>query len=180
MVPDYVVDTNVLTIASAPSESWVHPRIPLRELGLVFKVFKWVESLRNDSECRVVLDFPGKTIQREYKARGNMPRAETYGRRVIQDKIDRGLICVASLSYVKDGDRLVAELPDEITALVHDNDDWKMIAAALAADACIVNACDSDWSSPGETRALQLLGIRLVQILSDEERQFCRGPARRG
>ena len=102
-----------------------------------------------------------------------------YGRRVVQHKFDRGALCPVRLEYLKDGEKLVARLPPEIEDLVHDNDDWKMIAAAFEANAPLVNACDSDWSNPAEIEALATLGIQLVQILTDEERQFCRSEARR-
>lgn len=174
-----VIDTNVLTIASAPGEGWVHPRIPLRELHLVLKVLAWVKAFRADDDRKLVMDFPQQTILAEYKSRANMPVSRMYGRQVVQHKFDRGALHPVHLDYLKDGEKLVARLPPEIEALVHDNDDWKMIAAAFEAGAPLVNACDSDWSDVAEQQALALLGIELVQLLTNEERQFCRSEARR-
>ena len=177
---DEVVDTNVLTIASAPSMNWVHPRIPLAELRLVMKVLRWVQDFRADDERRIVLDVPGHAILSEYKSQRNMPDTSAYGRQVLQHKFDRGLVRIVELQYLRDGEKLVAKVPDEVAELVHDNDDWKMLAAAFLASAPLVNACDSDWSNPAEQQALALLGVKLEQILTDEERAQCRSKSRRG
>jgi len=75
-----VIDTNVLTIATAPTENWVHPRIPLRELKLILKVFEWVRTFRENDNRKLVMDC-GKTILEEYSSRRNMPSHGLYGRR---------------------------------------------------------------------------------------------------
>lgn len=177
---DFVIDTNVLTIASAPEQGWVHPRIPLRQMQLVMKVLKWVSSFRDNDDHRIVIDLPGQAILAEYKSRANLPDSAMYGRRVVQHKFDRGALCPVRLEYLRDGEKLVADVPPEVKDLVHDNDDWKMLAAAFSSGAPLVNACDSDWSGINEKRALELLGIELIQLLTDEERRFCRSEERRG
>lgn len=130
-----VLDSNVLTIASAPGAGWVHPRIPLRERELIFKVFKWVQAFHNNRTRHLVLDGGG-TIFEEYRSAGNMPRADLYGRRVVQAKWDRGEIQWVQLEYWLNGSERVAELPQEVAALIHDLGDRKMVAAAYEAGAC--------------------------------------------
>ncbi len=174
-----VIDTNVLTIASAPEANWVHPRIPLRERQLIFKVLQWVMAFRNDESRHLVLDRGG-TILEESRSARNMPQFEHYGRRVVQHKIDTGAVTWVELTYWLNGAERVARLPEEVEQLVHDLGDRKMIAAAFEADARLVNACDSDWSNPDETEALRLLAIELVQILTDDEREHCREPPHSG
>lgn len=49
-----------------------------------------------------------------------------------------------------------------------------MVAAAYKASAILVNAYDSDRTEPGEAQALEMLGIPLAQVLTDEERSHCR------
>lgn len=169
-----VVDTNVLTIASAPMAGWGHPRIPLAELALVQKVFDWVRVFRDDVERQLVMDL-GQTIHEEYKSRGNMPEFGHYGRQVVQHKFSTGATHWVELEYWNNGDERVARLRPEVEALVHDLGDRKMIAAAAAAGGPIVNACDSDWTNANEQRALQLMAVELVQVLTDDERSHCRG-----
>lgn len=169
-----VVDTNVLTIASAPMANWVHPRVPLSELALIHKVFEWVKQFREDADRHLVMDV-GQTILEEYQARGNMPEFCHYGRQVVQHKFSTGATHWVELTYQNNGDERVACLPADVEALVHDLGDRKMIAAAAAAQAPIVNACDSDWSNDNEQRALERMGVQLVQVLTDDERVHCLG-----
>lgn len=169
-----VVDTNVLTIGSAPLAGWVHPRIPLAEKILVQKVFQWLRAFREDPTRHLVMDDE-QTILAEYKSRGNMPEFTLYGRQVVQHKISTGATRWVTLEYWANGDERVARLPAEVETLLHDLGDRKMVAAAAAAKAPIVNACDGDWSHENERRALELMSVRVVQILSDGERADCRG-----
>jgi len=169
-----VLDTNVLTIGSAPLADWVHPRIPLAEKILVQKVFQWLRTFREDPTRHLVMDDE-QTILAEYKSRGNMPEFMLYGRQVVQHKISTGATRWVTLAYWANGDERVARLPAEVETLLHDLGDRKMVAAAAAAKAPIVNACDSDWSHENERRALELMSVRVVQILTDEERADCRG-----
>lgn len=174
-MPAEVIDSNVLTIATAIPEGWAHPAIPLRDVQLVWKVFDWVRAFRDDQSRQLVLDHPGETIMKEYRSPRNLPRSEYYGRQVIQHKIDTGAICHVQLNYWNNGDEQVAELPVEISELIHDLGDRSKVAAAFEAKAPIVNACDSDWSQANELQALDLMGVRLIQILTDDERRQCRG-----
>ncbi|MBU0550833.1 hypothetical protein KKF91_17685 [Myxococcota bacterium] len=168
-----VVDTNVLTIASAPAAGWVHPRIPLAELSLILKVLQWVMAFRDD-HCRLLVMDVGKTIFEEYSSHSNMPEFLHYGRQVVQHKFSTGAAYWVELEYWNNGSERVARLPTEIEDLVHDLGDRKMIAAASKASAPIVNACDSDWSNLNEQRALQIMHVRLIQVLTAQERAHCR------
>ena len=168
-----VVDTNVLTIASAPGEGWAHPRIPLREWELVLKVFAWAVEFRSAPDRRLVLD-EGGTILEEYAGRANLPEYQSYGRQLVQHKFETGAVDFVHLTYWNNGDERVATLPKEVASLLHDLGDRKMVAAAFEAKACLVNACDSDWEQPAEPEALAMLDVPLVQLLSDEERASCR------
>lgn len=167
-----VIDTNVLTIASAPQAGWVHPRIPLTRPELVLKVLDWVSAFRDDPERRLVLDLAG-TLLVEYH--DNMDDFMSYGRQVVQHKIQTSAVRWVDLAYQMNGDERVARLPEEVEALLHDLGDRKIVAAAFEASACLVNACDGDWTEPGPAAALALLGIPLVQILTDDERGDCAG-----
>lgn len=168
-----VIDTNVLTIASAPLAGWVHPRIPLAELALVDKVFNWVKAFREDADRELVMDC-GKAILDEYLSPRNMSEFNHYGRQVVQHKFSTGCTHWVTLEYWNNGSERVARLPEAAEALMHDLGDRKMVAAAAAAQASIVNASDSDWSNDKERRALELMGVEVVQILTDAERAHCR------
>ncbi len=173
MVPSEVIDTNVLTIASAVDAGWVHPRIPLAERRLVLAVLRWVMKFRDSRDRHLVMDY-AQTILAEYKSPRNMPEHGLYGRQVVQHKFDTGAIHFVELTYWNNGSERVACLPEEVEVLIHDLGDRKMVAAAYEAGAILVNACDSDWTNPEEVEALELLGISLVQVLTDEERSHCR------
>ena len=169
-----VIDTNVLTIATALHAGWGHPRIPLAEIELVRKVFEWVRAFKEDPSRHLVMD-QGRTIRKEYASRNNMPDFFHYGLQVVQHKFDTNATCWVDLEYWDNGDERVARLPEEVEPLVHDLGDRKMIAAAAKAGACIVNACDSDWTGEKEQRALKMMGVEVVQILSESERAHCKG-----
>jgi len=168
-----VVDTNVLTVASAPLAGWGPPRIPLSDQRLVQKVFEWTRTFREDSSRHLVMDYE-QTILAEYKNRGTMPEFNLYGRQVVQHKISTGATCWVALEYQDNGSERVARLPAEVEELLHDLGDRKMLAAAVAANAPIVNAVESDWTDEKEQRALEILGVTVVQLLTDEERATAR------
>lgn len=165
-----VVDTNVLTVATGATEGWTRPRIPTDDAGIIHKVFQWVAAFRKSTEL-LVLDYDWM-IQTEYS--NNIPSSNLYGRQVVQDKIDRNQVRYVKLEHWMNGNEKVAELPDDVTALLHDLGDRKMVAAAAAAAAILVNATDSDWSNEAEQEALKRLKIQLEQVLTDEEREQCR------
>lgn len=168
-----VVDTNVLTVATGATLGWTRSRIPVDDIEIVQKVFHWVKSFRNSKHMKLVLDSGG-TILEEYSSGRNMPEFRMYGRQVVQHKVDYCDIHYVELNYWNNGFERVAELPVQVKDLLHDLGDHKMLAAAHKAKAALVNATDSDWSSPSESEALQLLDVVVEQILTAEERALCR------
>jgi hypothetical protein len=169
-----VIDTNVLTIASAPHAKWVHPRIPLADLEAVNKVFEWVKAFRDDATRHLVMDYE-QSILDEYRSVKNMPEFMHYGRQVVHHKVTTGAMVLVALDYQFNGTERVARLPAEVEALMHDLGDRKMVAAAAAAGAPIVNASDADWTNESEKKALELMEVDLVQLLTDEERALLKG-----
>lgn len=168
-----VIDTNVLTIATGLQQGWSRPRIPLSDLKLIQKVHNWVKDFRSDPTRHLVMDGE-QTILKEYSGPGNMPAFQHYGREVVAHKYSTGAVEWVLLNYVDHGFERVACLPANVEPLVHDLGDRKMIAAAAAAKTHIVNACDGDWEKDDEQRALAMMGVSVVQILSPVERSACR------
>ena len=144
---------------------------------MILKVLKWVKAFRNDPSRQLVMDGE-HSILSEYKSRGNMPDFQHFGRQVVHHKFSTNAIRWVALKYWNNGDERVAHLPENVESLLHDLGDRKMVAAAAAAEAPIVNACDSDWTNENEQKALELMGVTVVQILTDEERAACRGHER--
>jgi hypothetical protein len=170
-MPGEVVDTNVLVLASALEEGWSRPRVPTSDLLVFKRVFDWLSAFRVDGDRPLVMDLPQRTIWGEY-ARNVAP--EHYGMRVVQAKWDAGCLHIVTLQFESNGAELVALLPDEVAAGIHDLGDRKMVAAAFEASAPIVNAADSDWEHPHVSAALALLGVEVVQLLTREQRAACK------
>ncbi len=166
-----VIDTNVLCVASA-LESPATMRTPVEDPDAIRRVYDWVRSFRNDRSRCLVMDVPEQTIRTEYQR--NLAN-ESYGRRVFIHKFTTGAVEYVPLTYWRNGDELVADLPDpKYEANFHDLGDRKLVAVAHGSDAPIVNATDSDWTEPAVQAGLDSLGIRVVQLLTDEERQTLR------
>ena len=118
-----------------------------------------------------MMDFPKRTILKEYK--DNL-RHEHFGRRVVQHKFDTGRMKIVDLTYWSNGDELVADLPEHCVDNFHDLGDRKMVAAAAAANAPIVNATDSDWTEAAVISGLDKLGVSIKQLLTEAERRACK------
>lgn len=171
-MPSEVVDTNVLVIATAAEQGWTRPRVPTEDIAVQQRVFQWLREFRLDVDRLLVMDLPERTILLEYKS--NLS-SDHFGRRVIQHKFDTGALCVVGLTYWNNGEELVADLPDqEADQYFHDLGDRKMVAAAFFADAPIVNATDGDWTEEAVVAGLELLGVKIVQILTEDERRACK------
>lgn len=166
-----VVDTNVLVVGSALEGGWGRPRVPTDDVKVLRKVAAWLAAFRADATRHLVMDFPLKTILDEYKK--NLV-ASDYGRRVVQHKFDTGALRPVEVTYWENARELVAELPLEVKDLIHDIGDHKMVAAAFGANAPIFNATDSDWTDPKVVQALDLLCLRVVQLLTGEELAACK------
>lgn len=166
-----VIDTNVLRVASVLESARV-VETPVTDAGVLRRVYEWVKLFREDRNRGLVMDLPERTIQEEY--RRNLPK-ESYGRRVIIDKFTTGSVEFVRLTYWSNGGERVAHLPDpKLDDNFHDLGDRKMVAAAHAAGAPIVNATDGDWTEPLVEAGLRELGIEVIQLLNERERRALR------
>lgn len=139
----YVVDTNVLIAASAadpvqPKDIDATPPDP----ELRFKVWEWLSELQQ-SDTRMVLDEEGKILE-EYERKLGFG---DFGRQVVMHKWSTASVDNVPVDYDVDG---AGVLPPELSLVVHDVADRKMVAAALAAhllfnEGCVAFAGDTDW-----------------------------------
>lgn len=157
---DFVVDTNVLLVASAcpGSGGQLFRDCHIDDPTEVEKVFDRVSEFHG-SEDRMVLDIKW-LIAGEYQ---NKLDDQHYGSRVWMDKYQS-----ARLVDIEVDDHGDAELPEPLVSVVHDRADRKMVAAALQVhaegDACsIVNACDTDWYEWED--ALEAAGVPVCQLI---------------
>jgi len=161
MGPRYVVDTNVLIAASAadptnPTDIDATPDDPT----LRMQVWLWLDEFRA-SDSRLVLDF-GSEIYDEYCKRLGF---NDFGRQVVIQKWSTAAVDDVDLQPSVEG---YGVLPVALVAVVHDIDDRKIVAAALAAMAShgecpIAFAGDTDWH--GWEIALTAHGVRLTPII---------------
>lgn len=161
MGPRYVVDTNLLIAASAadptnPTDIDATPDDPM----LRMQVWLWLDEFRA-SNSRLVLDF-GSEIYDEYCKRLGF---NDFGRQVVIQKWSTAAVDDVDLQPSPDG---YGVLPMELVAVVHDVDDRKMVAAALAAmtshgECPIAFAGDTDWH--GWEIALTTHGVCLTPII---------------
>ncbi|MFZ4578143.1 MAG: hypothetical protein ACOYOB_07050 [Myxococcota bacterium] len=170
-----VVDTNVLMVATAMEQGWSRPRVPVDDLVVMQRVFRWVKAFREDPSRLLVMDAPRRTILEEYNKPKNLSQRDYYGRKVVQHKFDTGAIQFVDLQYWANGTEWVAVLPADVAALFHDLGDRKMVAAAFNADAPIINATDGDWTEAGPAQGLQTLGVVVTQLLTPLELAACKG-----
>ncbi|MDP1756231.1 MAG: hypothetical protein Q8L38_02130 [Pseudohongiella sp.] len=139
----YVVDTNVLIAASAVDPGHSHdigaePEDPAQRL----LVWQWLDKFAA-SDAHLVLDQQGRIFEEYHHKLG----FDDYGLQVMLHKWDTGAVDMVDLAYDHDGN---AVLPYEISCVVHDMADRKMVAAALAAqeiygECCVAFAGDTDW-----------------------------------
>lgn len=169
-MPSEVVDTNVLRVASVLGSAAIDT--PVTDRAVLQRVYEWVKGFRDDRRRRLVMDAPEQTIRVEYTR--NLPK-ESYGRRVMIDKFTTGSVDYVQMTYWSNGTERVAHLPDAaLDANFHDLGDRKMVTAAHGAGAPIVNATDGDWTEPDVQAGLQQLGIEVIQLLNEQERQVLR------
>ncbi|SDY18366.1 hypothetical protein SAMN05518669_1101 [Variovorax sp. YR634] len=139
----YVVDTNVLIAASAADPT--HPNDidatpPDPALRLV--VWNWLSQFQQ-SESRLVLDDAGKIFE-EYE---NKLGFNDFGIQMVMHKWGMSEVDVVPVDFDVDG---YGVLPDVLTPVIHDAEDRKMVAAAIAAnilygEGCVAFAGDTDW-----------------------------------
>ena len=163
MVDAVVVDTNVLIVASAADDgSPFQPgATPVQERTLRQMVLDWLRAFEGDSSRHAVIDWDWHVCS-EYQ---NKLSDQDYGWLALMAKRDRNEVVWVGLTIDQHGH---AVLPTQLAAAVTDLADRKMVAAVLAAkdlghNACLVNACDTDWLECAD--ALKAFGIPVTQIL---------------
>jgi hypothetical protein len=176
-MPGEVIDTNVLFLASRAQSLDATPQVPILEPAALQAVSRWLSAFRADPERTIVLDRPGRspksTIVIEYH---NKLRRDHYGSMVVAHKLQSGQVTWVNLEYEENGAELVAKLPDAtLDPLIHDLGDRKMVSAAFAASAPIVNATDGDWEEAKVVEALGQLGVEVIQLLTPTQRAACKG-----
>jgi len=168
-----IIDTNVLIMATAGSLGGKAPAamaargetVGCDDLSLQTRLWDWLKAFRHDPERKLVLDFPRLTIKQEY---ANKLGKDEFGMRVVLEKISRGEYERVDLTYSPNGSELVAELPDELQAVVHDLGDRKLVAAAMESGAAIHNATDTDWYD--WQAPLEDVGVFVVHLIEDWSR----------
>lgn len=161
MSPRYVVDTNVLIAASAADPS--HPAdidATPQDPDLRLEVWLWLDEFQGSSS-RLVLDFGGE-IYGEYC---NKLGFNDFGRQVVLHKWSTAAVDNVDL---QPGPAGYGTLPAALVPVIHDVDDRKMVAAALAAmnehgECPIAFAGDTDWH--GWEIALTGHGVCLLPII---------------
>ena len=136
-MPDHVVDTNVLLVASAadPFSPFGETHVPSGERKVVFD---WLVAFRRDGRALVLDEM--LRIYAEYR---NKLTGQDLGLLVVHDKLTRSQLRQVDVTYEADGETAV--VPEDFHAF--DRSDRKFLAAALAdgGQSTIVNAADTDW-----------------------------------
>lgn len=139
----YVVDTNVLIAASAadpihPKDIDATPDDPTERQ----KVWQWLDVFQK-SESRLVLDLAGE-IYNEYT---NKLGFNDFGVQVVMHKWSTAAVDNVDVAYDEHGHGV---LQPPLLAVIRDNADKKMVAAALDShrrygEGCVALAGDTDW-----------------------------------
>ncbi|MGQ8878689.1 hypothetical protein ACUTR7_14365 [Delftia sp. NA_296.1] len=139
----YVVDTNVLIAASAadpthPKDIDATPDDPMERQ----KVWQWLDEFQQ-STSRLVLDLVGE-IFKEYN---NKLGFNDFGIQVVMHKWSTAAVDNVDVAYDEHGHGV---LQPPLLAVIHDDADKKMVAAALDShreygEGCVAFAGDTDW-----------------------------------
>lgn len=163
----YIVDTNVLIAASAadptnPKDIDATPADP----ELRMRVWQWLDAFQSSSS-RMVLDFAGG-IYDEYN---NKLGFNDFGIQVVMHKWSTAAVDNVDVAYDEHGHGI---LQQPLLAVINDDADKKMVAAALDAlrqygEGCVAFAGDTDWH---EWEAdLQANRVLLEPIIEDWSRR---------
>lgn len=139
----YVVDTNVLIAASAADPH--HPKdieATPPEPEWRQQVWEWLDEFQK-SDSRLILDDESKIYDEYNKKLG----FNDFGIQVVIYKWSTAAVDNVCVEYDSDGHGI---LPDELSPIIHDAEDRKMVAAALASykqfgEGCVAFAGDTDW-----------------------------------
>lgn len=164
----YVVDTNVLYAASAvdansPTAKDATPDDP----ALRMEVWEWLIEFQS-SVSRFVLDGPEMKIEDEY--RSNLSEQD-YGLLMLKQKWDDCAVDLVEVLYDDDG---YAFLDEQLTLIVHDTSDRKLVSAAMVAidefgECWIANSGDTDWYDWED--GLRQVGVEVEQIIPEWSKQ---------
>jgi hypothetical protein len=154
-MPDHIIDTNVLVVASTTLQS----EVPTEHRQ---SVVDWLSEFRRDARRLLTLDAAW-SIWSEYRnncGSTDGERQQSFGFRVAADKLQTA----RWLSIDFDGDGH-AVLPKALALAIRDRSDRKFVAVALADEgkSSIVNASDTDWY--GAEEALKEHGVMLQQLI---------------
>jgi predicted nucleic acid-binding protein len=166
-VADWVIDTNVLIVATTADRGGRPPHlmerakedVPVKTVDDLEAVFTWLQAIRQDKQAHVVLDFPHNLIQTEYS---HKILKEEYGRKVIAEKLSRCQYRMVEVERDENGDALIMH---DAAHRVTDAADRRMVAAALESGAPIANACDTDWLDLLDNGTLAELGIAVHHVI---------------
>jgi hypothetical protein len=106
------------------------------------EVWNWLSEFQS-SESRLILDLENCIYEEYCKKLG----FNDFGRQVVMEKWSTARVDYVNVDYDANGHGV---LPPDLHAVVHDDEDRKMVAAALDARAvhgegCIAFAGDTDW-----------------------------------
>ncbi|MDW7711188.1 MAG: hypothetical protein SCH98_12010 [Deferrisomatales bacterium] len=151
-MPDHIIDTNVLLVASA-----AHPYSPFGASNLPAteqdRVFEWLAAFRADDSRSMVWD----TLWRIYEEYRNKLTDQDYGLQVVKEKMQRARF--VEVAYDENG---AAVVPVEFAAF--DPSDRKFLAVLLTdGESTLVNATDTDWLEIEE--ALMDVGHKVEHVI---------------
>lgn len=136
----YVVDTNVLIAGSAAIDTDINatPTTP----ALRKQVWSWLDEF-DSSSSHLVLDGRNGIFDEYCRKLG----FNDYGRQVVLHKQSANAVDYVNVEYDRDGHAILAE---PLNAIINDNADKKMVAAAVDAvlkngTCAIAFASDTDW-----------------------------------
>lgn len=153
-----VIDTNVMVAAddSEPPTSATHLSLACRQNAVT-----WLRSFLQFRH-RLVIDLDHKILS-EY--RRNVQSGGNFRSYFLRDTLQLALVDWVRIVFDTNGH---AQLPEELVTVVHDYEDRKFVAVALAHGhrPPIVNAADTDWLSC--EHMLQRYNIECIHICEQE------------
>ena len=147
----FVVDTNVAIAANGRN---THANLECQ--------LECIKKLENICRQQVIVVDDSNLIFDEYKGRLNFSGApgmgDTFFKHLFDHGYDKTRVCRVSITPCSDDHLGFKELPENDL----DKSDRKFLAAALVAQATILNATDSDWSE--EEALTKSLGVTVQQL----------------
>lgn len=161
MKNDYVIDTNVLLVASCADINSPFDDSKQVSASDSLIVFEWLSKFSKKTSGSLVIDGMFKIFE-EYTHKLS---PQDYGYRIIEAKLTNSEVRLPDIEFDSNN---TAILPKELTEIVHDLSDRKFVATSLkdisgGNENKIVNACDSDWEDWEER--LKDHNIHVLQLL---------------